>query len=290
MNNESILIIDDDPAMITLFELIAKKSGLTVVSAKNGAEGLRKLNQQDFVLVITDLKMPSMNGIEFIKQARKIPKFMNFPFVIVTGNLQEFSSDVVLLKDLTIMEKPIKQKDLQELLNNTLKISSEKPVPKISNDEIQLFLTKKLQSISALMLEIITKSKPEIDTLKKVPKESFFGGYFYVGHLLSFENETIAIVFNFDLGISKNITEELAKEKEPKPEVMLECLSKVTVSMMKKIPENSPYSNNFPSFTPLFLIGNGESKNIFGTLQDNLIANIIAKNDKGSLMIHIIKV
>jgi two-component system, chemotaxis family, chemotaxis protein CheY len=71
VENKNILIIDDDPAMIKLFELIAKKSGLNVVSAADGAEGLRKLNQQDFLLVITDLKMPSMNGIEFIKQARK---------------------------------------------------------------------------------------------------------------------------------------------------------------------------------------------------------------------------
>ena len=289
MENKNILIIDDDPAMIKLFELIAKKSGFNVVSAADGSEGLRKLNQQDFILVITDLKMPSMNGIEFIKQARKIPKFMNFPFVIVTGNFQEFSAEVVLLKDLTIMEKPIKQKDLQELLNNSLKISSGKVASKIPAEEIELFITQKLQSNSSLMLEIITKSKPEIKILRKIPRDTFFGGYFYVGHLLTFENQSYLVVFNFDLGISKNITEELAKEKDSKPEVMLECLSKVAVSMMKKIPENSPYSNDFPPSPILFLLGNAESKNIFGTLQDNFLSNIVAKNAKGSLIIHIIK-
>lgn len=289
MENKNILIIDDDPAMIKLFELIAKKSGFNVVSATNGTEGLKKLNQQDFILVITDLKMPTMNGIDFIKEARKIPKFMNFPFVIVTGNFQEFSAEVALLKDLTIMEKPIKQKDLQELLDNTLKISSKESKSQIPPSEINSFIMEKLQKNSSLMLEIITKDKPEIKILKEIPKDSFFEGYYFVSHILNFENNMLGIIFNFDLGISKNITQELAKEKEPNPEIILECLSKVTISMMKKIPENSPYAKDFVPSIPLFLLGNGENKNIFGTLNKNFLANIYAKNSKGVLSIHILK-
>lgn len=289
MENKNILIIDDDLAMIRLFELIAKKAGFNVVSASNGIEGLKKLIQQDFVLVITDLKMPSMNGIEFIKEARKIPKFMNFPFVIVTGNFHEFSAEVALLKDLTIMEKPIKQKDLQELLNNTLKISSKESKSQIPVAELDIFLIDKLQKISSLMLEIIIKNKPEIKILKQIPEDTFFEGYYFVSHLLNFENNKIGIIFNFDLDVSKNITLELAKGKELNSVIILECLSKVAISIMKKIPENSPYSKSFVPSIPLFLVGNGENKNIFGTLKKNFLANIYAKTSKGTLTIHILK-
>lgn len=289
MENKNILIIDDDPAMIKLFELIAKKAGFNVISATNGVEGLKKINQQDFILVITDLKMPIMNGIDFIKEARKIPKFMNFPFVIVTGNFQEFSGDVALLKNLTIMEKPIKQKDLEELLDHTLKVPSKKGALEIPAAEIDSFLLEKLQKISSLMLEIITKSKPEIKILKDIPEDSFFEGYYFASHLLNFENNKLGIVFNFDIGISKSITEELAKGKESNPEIIIECLSKVAISMMKKVPENSKYSKDFVPSIPLFLFGNEKNKNIFGTLKGNLFANIYAKNEKGTLVIHIIK-
>ncbi len=289
MENKNILFIEDDPAMIKLFELIVKKFGFNVISASNGAEGLKKLNQQEFILVITDLKMPIMNGVEFIKQARKIPKYMNYPFIIVTGNLKEFSADVALLGNLTIMEKPMKQTDIQELLENRLKFYSEEAVPTIKSEEIFTFLLDKTQKISSLVLEIITKSKPELKVLEKIPVDSFFQGNYFSSYLLLFQNQRIGIVFNFDEKISKSIASEIAKEIELKPEIILECLNKVTVSMIKKIPENSPYSTIVAPAIPIGLYGSDTKTVIFGTLKENLIANIYAKTEKGSMVIHLLK-
>lgn len=288
MKNKNILIIEDDSAMVKLFELIAKKSGFNVISASNGSEGLKKLSQQEFLLVITDLKMPIMNGIDFIKQARKIPKFMNFPFVVVTGNLTEFSADVALLGNLTLLEKPLKQKELQELLDNTLKITSGETVSTVPEEEVISFLKIKLPKISSLMLEIITKIKPQLNILEKVPENSFFEGNYFASHLLIFQNLKLGIIFNFDKGISEAISSEIAKGNTLTPEVILESLSKVSIAMMKKIPENSPYASTFTPSIPIFLIGN-ENKNLFGTLKNNFVANIYAKTDKGILTIHLLK-
>ena len=143
MNIKDILIIDDDPAIIKLFELVAKKLGLRVIAAKDGVEGLKKFNQQNFLLVITDLKMPKMDGIEFIKQARLAPKFQNFPFIIVSGNLQEFGADVTLLKNLTILEKPIKRSEIEELFKTTLKIYSGEEVKPAPGAEVETVLIQK---------------------------------------------------------------------------------------------------------------------------------------------------
>ncbi len=274
--------------MVKLFELIAKKSGFNVISASNGAEGLKKLNKQEFILVITDLKMPIMNGIEFIQQAKKIPKFMNFPFVIVTGNVKEFSADVALLGNLTLMEKPIKQKDFQELLDNTLKLTSGETVSTVPEEEVITFLKFKLQKISSLMLEIITKMKPQLNILENIPENSFFEGQYFASHLLIFQNLKLGIIFNFDKGISEAITNEIAKGSTLVPEVTLESLSKVSIAMMKKIPENSPYAGVFSPSIPISLIGNGNN-GLFGTLKNNFIANIYAKTEKGILTVHLLK-
>lgn len=289
MQNKNILIIDDDPAMIKLFELVAKKEGFNVIAAADGAEGLKKFYKQEFVLVITDLKMPVMDGIEFIKQARKSPKFMNFPFAIVTGNFKEFSAEVALLKNLTIMEKPIKQEDLKALLHNSLLDYSKDEKSTVPIDEVQSFVVEKFQNISSLILEIITKSKPEIKLLKEVPPDSFFQGYYYVSYLLNFGNHKIGVILNYDLGLAKSITEALLKGSEPNPALIFECLKKVGLSMMKKVPENSPYSEHFNTPIPLLLFGSGEGKIIFGSLQNNFLANIYAKNEKGTLGIHLLK-
>jgi two-component system, chemotaxis family, chemotaxis protein CheY len=288
VKNKNILIIEDDSAMVKLFELIAKKSGFNVISASNGSEGLKKLSQQEFILVITDLKMPVMNGVDFIKQARKIPKFMNFPFVVVTGNLKEFSADVALLGNVTLLEKPLKQIELKELLDNTLKISSGETVSTVPEEEVISFLKFKLEKISSLMLEVITKIKPQLNILEKIPENSFFEGHYFASHLLIFQNLKLGIIFNFDKGISDAIASGIAQGNTLTPEVVLESLSKVSIAMMKKIPENSPYAGTFTPSIPISLIGN-ENKNLFGTLKNNFIANIYAKNEKGILTIHLLK-
>ncbi len=66
--NEKLLIVDDDKIMADLFETILKDEGI-VEKAVNGEEGLRKVVDKYYGVIITEVDMPIMNGIEFYKKA-----------------------------------------------------------------------------------------------------------------------------------------------------------------------------------------------------------------------------
>jgi two-component system, response regulator, stage 0 sporulation protein F len=67
---KTVLYIDDEPVNTYLFELNFKKK-FTILTAHSGPEGLEIINNSpDINVVISDMKMPGMNGLEFIKQAR----------------------------------------------------------------------------------------------------------------------------------------------------------------------------------------------------------------------------
>jgi len=289
MDIKDILIIDDDPAIITLFELIAKKVGLKVVAAKDGAEGLKKFNQQNFLMVLTDLKMPKMDGIEFITKAREIPKFQNFPFIIVSGNLQEFSADVALLKNLTILEKPIKRNDIEELFKNTLKLYSGEEARSTPFEEIEKFLTTKLQKTSKLMLEIITKDKPTVQIMSSPPVEGYISSNFLISCPLNMGRHKISVYFNFDFELAEAIKGAIAAGTEDSRDAILDALKKIVNSLVKKLFENSPYADDYEKTRSLSFYGSGKQDMIFGIEKGEHLSSLQVKNKHGQLFVHLFK-
>ena len=82
-NKITVLYVDDEPINLDLFEL-AFKNSFDILTADSGAEGLIVMSKNDNIqVVISDMKMPEMNGIEFIKKAKKI--YDNISFLILTG-------------------------------------------------------------------------------------------------------------------------------------------------------------------------------------------------------------
>ena len=86
----TILYVDDEPMNLTVFELNFKTK-YNIVTALSGKEGLEKLeNNSDIIVVISDMKMPEMSGVDFIKEARK--RFKNIVYFILTG--YDISEDI----------------------------------------------------------------------------------------------------------------------------------------------------------------------------------------------------
>jgi CheY-like chemotaxis protein len=67
----SVLVIDDEAAIVNLLSLSLQRAGYAVETASNGIEGLRKIDRRRFDIIISDIKMPHMNGNEFVEKARK---------------------------------------------------------------------------------------------------------------------------------------------------------------------------------------------------------------------------
>lgn len=79
-----ILTVDDSPSIRQMIKLVLAPAGYMVVEAGDGSEGLAKAKSQSFDLVITDLNMPIMNGIQMIKGLRALPTFTGVPIVFLT--------------------------------------------------------------------------------------------------------------------------------------------------------------------------------------------------------------
>ena len=78
-----ILVVDDEESIRDLLRLVLTGEGYSVVTANDGEEAIEHLEAQRFDLVITDLVMPRVNGVEVLRAAKRIDS--NFPVIVITG-------------------------------------------------------------------------------------------------------------------------------------------------------------------------------------------------------------
>ncbi len=84
------MLVDDSATILLSISNILGKSGYAVEKASNAADGLAKFKANVKVdLLITDLNMPGMNGIEFIKEVRKLPNYKFMPILFLTTESQQ---------------------------------------------------------------------------------------------------------------------------------------------------------------------------------------------------------
>lgn len=88
-SGRAVLVVDDDPLNREVAEFLLTRCGLVVESAEDGAASLRKFQDGEFSLVLMDMQMPVMNGLEATEQLRKTPKGKQIPVVAMTANAYE---------------------------------------------------------------------------------------------------------------------------------------------------------------------------------------------------------
>jgi two-component system, chemotaxis family, chemotaxis protein CheY len=85
MSEFSCLVVEDSPMMRQLLVFaLARIKKLTVVEAEDGVDGLRKLANNKFDLVITDINMPIMDGLKLVKRIRSDEVHKDVPIIIIT--------------------------------------------------------------------------------------------------------------------------------------------------------------------------------------------------------------
>ena len=70
-SKKNILVVDDEIEMRIALETTLKREGHSITVAENGKQALEKFNADSFDLVLTDVKMPKMNGVELLKALKK---------------------------------------------------------------------------------------------------------------------------------------------------------------------------------------------------------------------------
>jgi CheY-like chemotaxis protein len=82
---KKVLIIDDEVGLCVLMSRILERKGYHTIIAHDGLEGLRLLEQQHVDLVLLDIMMPGMNGIEVCSQIRNYPTTAAIPVLLMTA-------------------------------------------------------------------------------------------------------------------------------------------------------------------------------------------------------------
>ncbi len=86
---KTILIVDDSASMRQLITFALKDAGYDVLAAVDGKDALGKLNGSKVDMVVTDLNMPNMNGLELVKALRASPTNKFTPVVMLTTESQD---------------------------------------------------------------------------------------------------------------------------------------------------------------------------------------------------------
>jgi len=92
-NRKNILIVDDDETILHLLKRFFIREGFQVLVAKDGIEAMERLKVETPAIVLTDLKMPSLSGIELIQYIRKNTK--DTAIVVMTAYPEEWSGSEV---------------------------------------------------------------------------------------------------------------------------------------------------------------------------------------------------
>lgn len=121
-----ILVIDDDFAGMMLLQDILTQFGYDVITATDGAEGLRKAREERPSVVITDVLMPGMDGYQFLREVRRDSAIWDVPVIFYTGTYID-RGDEELARDLGVtlfLTKPKKPQEIVDAVNDAVEAGS----------------------------------------------------------------------------------------------------------------------------------------------------------------------
>jgi len=131
VDKKRILVLDDEPHVVTYLQTLLQDNGYETVSASNGKEGMEKVRSEKVDLVCLDISMPEESGVRFYRNLKDDPKLSAIPVVIVTavtgygGDPEPFKRFISTRKQVPppegFLSKPI---DKQEFLDTIAKLLS----------------------------------------------------------------------------------------------------------------------------------------------------------------------
>jgi CheY-like chemotaxis protein len=135
----SILLVDDNKLGLTARKCVLEELGHRIATASNGADALEQFSNSKFDLVVTDYKMPRMDGLEFIVRLRKIAPEM--PVILISGFVDSLGlseentgADVVIQKSAN---------EVSHMVRSVARLLRKKPVKKPAGSEAPPAVRKK---------------------------------------------------------------------------------------------------------------------------------------------------
>lgn len=162
----TILVVDDDPAICLALTDYLELSGYGVLTAKNGRQAWTLVQQYRPHLIVTDIRMPQMDGVELIRQVRKQPAFRLMPVIFLTSKTEtcdriqgyRAGCDLYLPKPFELEELGAVVRNLldrSQIVQSELQIQSQVP----QTTDLTLDLTPREQQVLALLTEGLSNAQ-----------------------------------------------------------------------------------------------------------------------------------
>ena len=160
--SEDILLVDDDKLLLRMMTKLLEKEGHNVFAVENGFDAIKKLEERFFDLLILDIRMPGLNGLDVLTKIREIQKDRDFGshVIVVTG----YASEDVPVKAIRLgaadyIMKPFETAEFLHSINKNLKL-------------IRLEKEKKalIETLKEKNSELETKNKELTETQEQLVK------------------------------------------------------------------------------------------------------------------------
>lgn len=86
---KTILVVDDSASVRQVVGIALRGAGYEVIEGVDGADALKKLDGRKIHLIISDVNMPNMDGITFVREAKKLPAYKFTPIIMLTTESDE---------------------------------------------------------------------------------------------------------------------------------------------------------------------------------------------------------
>jgi len=122
MGKKTIVVVDDFENTLFVVEFTLKNNGYNVFKAGSGEEAIKLFDGRDIDLLITDLNMPGMSGIDLAKQVRALSKYQFLPILMLTTETDQKKKEMA--RDASItgwIQKPFKMEKFLTIIEKCIK-------------------------------------------------------------------------------------------------------------------------------------------------------------------------
>ena len=119
LSHQRILLAEDDDSMRGFLARALERAGYDVIAYDNGAEAFARLKEEPFTLLLTDIVMPRMDGIELARRASELDPDLKIMFITGFAAVT-LNSELQTPKDARVLSKPFHLKDLVREIDKLL--------------------------------------------------------------------------------------------------------------------------------------------------------------------------
>ncbi len=121
MEKQTVMVIEDDPALLKLYGHIVEKGGYQLLEASNAKTALDILKHHIPHIIVEDLSLPDLSGLQLIHCIRQLPNCANIPAIIISGSSGRIESARLSQEHfVAFLHKPIAANVLLDTINTYL--------------------------------------------------------------------------------------------------------------------------------------------------------------------------